>query len=384
MNLFGMHDYSPEWVRLLEEKNRSGYCVNTEAIGSDPHDISGKQYETHGGRIVHLTRLNNGYGSSGTIPSPQAYSDFARRCANFVATSTGCEHWIIGNEIALQWEWPNNEPITLSNYIKCYNLVYQAIHRVQPNAKVMPQPPAPWNPSTPDAPNWIDQFSRMLREIDGAEGLALHAYSHGHDPSLIVSDQTMDPPYDQCRYHFRCYRDFMNVIPSKYLGIPVYITESNPDGWQDVNNGWIQSAYLEIDKWNRDNPTRQIYCLAFYRWPDEDRDQFHIRSKPGVVEDFKAALAFDYAPIDVDSSQVTRLKALTVLNVRQTPGTQNKDGYDVISSLGEGEIVQLMPDSEVKLDGFTWRRILKFGSPSFQGWVAVRADSGILMSELLP
>ena len=376
-NLFGMHDPG-NWEEIVRQAGRQAWCVHTEAVGSDPNDTSGKNFSRS--EITPIVRLNNGYGSTGTIPSPDQYANFATRCANFVAASTGCRHWIIGNEIALQWEWPNNEPITLSNYIKCYNLVYRSIHRVQPDAIVMPQPPAPWNPSTPDAPDWVDQLARMLREVESVDGIALHAYTHGHDAGLISSDQTMNPPYDKYHYHFRCYRDFMSAIPTKWSHLPVYITECNPDGWENVNNGWIQAAYAEIASWNHDNH-QQIVCLAFYRWPDEDREQFHIGSKGEVVNDFRAALSIDLRPVDHTSETKTRVKALTTLNVRRTPGTSNKDSFDILTMLREGETAVLVSDQKVEVDKFLWVQIQ---TSSGSGYIALRHTDGTQMGILVP
>ena len=137
-----MHDWG-NWVDLVLQAGRQGWCINTEAIGCDPGDHGGANYDTRGGNITHITRLNNGYGSAGTIPLPERYGDFAQRCANFGAASSGCNHWIIGNEIALAWEWPEGQRITLDNYVRAFGLVRAAIKRVQPNAVVMPQAPAP-------------------------------------------------------------------------------------------------------------------------------------------------------------------------------------------------------------------------------------------------
>lgn len=299
-HLFGMHDFSPEWADLVRAAGKTAWAVNTEAIGCDPNDRSGKAYDTYGGVVTHVTRLNNGYGSAGTIPLPERYEDFARRCANFVAATSGCDYWLIGNEIALAWERPEGQPITLDNYCRCFTLCRNAIKAVRPNAIVIPQPPAPWNPEVrydgnPEG-DWVRQLTDMLNRLGttGLDAIGLHVYSHGHDRNLITSEQKMNPPFQQRNFHFRCYIDFMEAIPSAFRNLPVLITESNPDGWEDKNDGWIQEAYAEIDRWNQDPHHQPICCLCFYRWPNEDREQFHIRSKGGVVDDFKQALGHDY------------------------------------------------------------------------------------------
>ena len=55
-----------------------------------------RRWEQQGYQVI--VRLNNGYGADGTIPTPDKYADFARRCANYIRNSPGCTHWIIGNE----------------------------------------------------------------------------------------------------------------------------------------------------------------------------------------------------------------------------------------------------------------------------------------------
>ncbi|HPC92902.1 MAG TPA: SH3 domain-containing protein [Myxococcota bacterium] len=372
-NLYAMHDPG-NWEDMVRAAGREAWCVHTEAIGCDPGDMSGKNFARP--NITPVVRLNNGYGSTGTIPLPERYADFAKRCANFAAASVGCKHWIIGNEIALIWERPDGQPITLENYCRCFTLCRDAIRRVQPEAIVIPQPPAPWNVEVKypgnEAGDWVDQLRDMLRMIGAGnlDAIALHTYSHGHDPALIASEQTMDPPFNHRRYHFRAYRDFMDAIPTELRHLDVLITESNPDGWQDINNGWIQAAYAEIDQWNKAG-NQQIVCLAFYRWPNEDREQFWIGSKGGVVADFQAALAHDYhhyenlAPAMV--ANATKLRALDILNLRATPGTVNKDQWDVIGALKAGEVAALLGPHTDK-DGIQWSQIRT--DDGKVGWVA--------------
>lgn len=300
-HLFAMHDFSHEWVDLVKGAGKTAWAINTEAIGHDPNDRSGKNYDTCGGVVTHITRLNNAYGSGGCIPLAHEYQNFAKRVANFISASSGCDYWIIGNELlCLEWEWPDGQRITMDQYVECYNLVYDQVKAARPNAKLIPQPPAPWNANGKypgnESGDWIQQLPDMLNRIGPGrvDGIALHAYSHGHNKDLIFSQEKMGPPFGHRNYHFQAYREYMEAIPYAFRNLPVFITESNPDGWEDKNNGWIQAAYAEIDSWNKDQDHQPIRCLAFYRWPNEDRDQFHIRSKGGVVDDFKQALLNEY------------------------------------------------------------------------------------------
>ena len=300
-HLFGMHDFSYEWVDLVRAAGKTAWAVNTEAIGHDPNDRSGKNYDTCGGTITHIARINNAYGSGGTIPLPEHYDDFAIRFANFVAASSGCDIWIVGNEaLCLDWEWPDGKRITMDQFVDCYLRVHKAVKAVKPSAILVPQPPASWNVNGKyqgnESGDWIQQLTDMLNRIGAGnvDAIALHVYAMEHNRDTILSQAKMDPPFNHRSKTFQTYREFMEAIPPAFRNLPVYITESNPDGWQDTNNGWIQEAYAELDRWNQDPAHQPIRCLCFYRWPNEDRDKFHIRSKPGVVEDFRNALSRDY------------------------------------------------------------------------------------------
>lgn len=382
--IFGMHDYDPAWVKIVLDAGKTAWCVNTEAVGCDPNDCSGKCYDTHGGAITHIVRINNGYGSTGTIPLPGRYDDFARRCANFVAASTGANHWIIGNEIGLAWESPEGQRITLANYVVCFQKVYAAIKAVKPDAVVMPQPPAPWNAEVPDAPDWVDQLKRMLEAVQ-CDAIALHTYTHGHDPTLITSEEAMNPPYGHRRFHFRAYQDFMFAVPDSKRHLPVHITEANPDGWKNENNGWIRAAYAELKRWNDEPGHQQIHSLSFYRWPDLDREQFWIGSKPGVVEDFRQVLQNDYRwrknqIMSKTLAPGSKVRALTVMNIRRTPGYNNKDASgslaDVVGATQAGEVLTLL-EGPVQADGLDYYRIDR-------GWVASLAPGGErLLEEVL-
>lgn len=103
--IFGIHEPGGEMYML--EANHPGWIVFTEAVGTDPNDRSGKDYRPWSDRgFGVLVRLNNGYHPAGTIPNESEYAAFAQRCANFVANSPGCKHWIIGNEMNFAIERP--------------------------------------------------------------------------------------------------------------------------------------------------------------------------------------------------------------------------------------------------------------------------------------
>ena len=290
--IYGVHDI--EGAHLV---NGKGWVIATEKIGHDPNDQGGRDYRplSHGATVI--SRLNNAYGTSegGTIPTPDKYPDYAQRAQNFVRNSSGCSRWGISNEVNLSRERPSGLPISPEQYAECYSLCRAKILELPGHEHdlVITAAIGPWNIETGD---WIDYFIRMLSYAEshgGVSAIAAHTYCHGADPALVFSDQKMDAPYDNRYYHFRAYRDFMNAIPQSLRHVPVFITETNQDdAWVDVNSGWVQNAYKEIDDWNKNNQ-QKIHCLVLYRYPNYDK--YFIEGKQGVIDDLIAAQVHGYA-----------------------------------------------------------------------------------------
>ncbi|MCC6485457.1 MAG: discoidin domain-containing protein [Armatimonadetes bacterium] len=313
--IYAIHDPGGE-SHMISAK---GWIVFTEAIGANPSDQSAGNYSywaNQGYGII--VRLNNGYGSSGTLPPESQYANFAARCANFIKNSSGCRYWIIGNETNLPREWPGNvndnpntgEPITSARYVSCYNQVYSAVKAVAPGAQLMPSPSGTWAPPYPGQgiPGFLDYWLNILNGIGASkvDALALHAYTHGCDPALVFSDSKMGPPYQTIYYNFRVYRNYLQALPPAFRSKPAFITEcdqnfecadnSNPKRtWANVNSGWVRNIYSEINTWNQSN-SQKVRCVALFRWPMEAEGQFTfgISALGNVIQDFQQAVAFKY------------------------------------------------------------------------------------------
>lgn len=302
--IYGLHDPGGEWI--MEQAGVKGWILFTEAIGADPNNRDGRDYSSYCARgFGIISRLNNGYHPGGTIPHSSQYAAFAQRCANLVQSSRGCHIWIIGNEMNYGIErpgGPGGEVITPTMYADVYRRCREAIHRVAPDAQVLVGAVAPWNietkyPGNPSG-NWVQYFSDILQALgpQNCDGFALHTYTHGDDPALITSDARMDPPFQKLHYHFPAYQDFLGAVPSNMRRLPCYITESNQGDipWTNVNRGWIQRAYDEINRWNSQPGNQVIRSLILYRWPQVPGDQWGIQGKENVIADFKAALPKRY------------------------------------------------------------------------------------------
>lgn len=313
--LYGLHDPGGEF--LMAQAGVRGWILFTEELGSDPNDHRGHDYSqwaSAGYGII--ARLNNGYEPNGTIPRSSRYADFSRRVANFVAASPGCHIWIVGNEPnfaverpGVSLDWSSNPPRIVATgevilptlYAQCYTLCRKAIKGLSGHAndQVITAAVAPWNIQTAYAGNpsgdWVQYQTDVLAALGptGCDGIAMHAYTHGADPNLIHTSATMNPPFTKRQYNFRVYQDFLNGIPSNMRHLPVYLTEADQnDAWQNVNAGWIQRAYGEIDWWNRQAGTQVIRSLILYRWPNLDR--WGLEGKTALHDDFRQAMTHKY------------------------------------------------------------------------------------------
>jgi len=276
-----------------------GWVVLTRGIGCDPDDHGGEDFAKFA--QTPIVRLNNGYGSAGTVPWPEFYEDFAQRCANYVEASRGCSRWIIGNEPNHSQERPGGQPITAKEYAECYTLCREAIRAVpfHDGDQVLLAPIAPWNVETGD---WVAYFETVQDELSvgGCDGFAIHTYAREQTPASITDDAKMEPPHQECFWGFRHYMNWMAAILPRFQGLPCYLTEFCIAGvaWLDENTGCVQGAYREIDAWNTMNPSMPILCLAMYRW---GTDQWAFYDKPGVIEDYMMAVAqgYTFPPTDV-------------------------------------------------------------------------------------
>jgi murein DD-endopeptidase MepM/ murein hydrolase activator NlpD len=449
--LYGLHD--PGGERIMRDAGCRGWILFTEEIGLDPNNHGGSDryasLSAEGFGVI--VRLNRGYYPNGTIPHSSEYANFAQRCANFVRNSPGAKIWIIGNEMNLaversgvQIDWSRalsgsrgvgepsarelrdllnitaeqargmlivdpGEVITPELYVRCYSLCRNAIRRLPGHEDdlVLIGSVAPWNINTTYGSNpsgdWVQYFKDILTLLgpDGCDGITLHTYTDGHDLGFIDQDHVMgNPDFSHLRYHFRSYQDFMAAIPDNMRHLPVYITETDQNlAWEDKHNSvWVQRAYAEIDRWNREPGHQQIRALILYRWPRVGEDRWWIEGKGGVIEDFKRAMQQGYrwnpdvvpGPATQPTSEFSQgqqVYASAFVNVRRSPGYVGKPSDDVHGQIAYGTPVTIL-ESSSQADGLTWwpvRSMLMSAQP-VEGWVAEVAPSGkrLLSAETPP
>jgi murein DD-endopeptidase MepM/ murein hydrolase activator NlpD len=305
-HLYAFHDANSGWGNIIRDAGMSGWAVISESIGDDPTNRTGVDYRWLSAyHVTPIVRLNFSHHGEGSIPKSDRYDEFAVRCANFVSASSGCVHWIIGNETNWADERPGGVPVQPSMYADCFAQCRRQIRRRGEQHQCIVAAVAPYNEQTGWCIDyWRDVLSTIIMQSDGAvgaEGLALHAYSRGGDPNSIFSEDKMDAPHNDCYNGFRAYRDFLDAVPAVMHGLPAYITETDQiDPWVDRNSGWVRNAYSEIHEWNRHRGNQSIHCLALYRW--QKHDQWYIDDKQGVIDDFREAVKQGYiSPITPSS-----------------------------------------------------------------------------------
>lgn len=366
--IYGIHDPG-NWFNTPGLD--SGWCVYTEAVGSDPNNHSGKDYRHE--KITPIVRLNNAYGQGhGTIPTPDRYRDFAQRCANFVAASQGIEYVVVSNEISLMWEWPTDQPLTLAAYLDCYRLVYDAIKNVAPHVQIAPAAVAPWNDQCPDAKDWIDQLGAMLTALgDKVDWICLHAYTRGYSLDSFQTGARMGAPYQHRYSSWETLREFLHAIPSGMQRLPIMITEVNGnEPWSNHNTGWIAAMYDEVYDLIKQGWNIRAACL--FRWLPDDK-QWTLANSPGVADDWRNAVSAGYtwtAPPAIMPMPTTNINAgdtvqviVNALNVRNAPSLQG----EVALKYSNGTTFEV--DEVYTADGLIWLK-------NKHGWCAEFAPNG--------
>jgi hypothetical protein len=314
---------------------KAGWVILSHCIGSDPDDYGGVDFRRF--RMHHLgviSTLCSDASPGRTVPIAARYDDYAKRCANFVRSSRGCSIWVIGNEPNVAIERTIKGMITPRLYAECYSRCRNAIRGVPGHAddQVLVAAIAPWNSDTKYSGNewgdWVVYFDDLVNHLGagGCDGFAMHTYTRQPDPRLITSSATMNAPFVGRHLEFRAYRDFLSVIPGSMKHLPVYITQTHQgDAWLDVNDGWVQAAYDEIDEWNRMPGTQRIHAMALFRW--SGTDNWSLQSKNGIVHDFRDAMMRQYQWRDIVPppwTKGTRLLTLTYVELREAPMESNR------------------------------------------------------------
>jgi len=306
MNLAGLHDRESTALGII-----GTWALDTIALPENPTP------PIYDSAYSWITRLNWGYGSSGTLPIPARYSDYVQRTVSYVAASKNCRIWIVGNEPSLPREWPDGQPIFPWQYADAYRITRNAIHALPGHERdeVLIAVSGPWNnelkyPGNPNG-DWIKNFADVIGILgDEWDGASLHSYCHGYSVALVTSSARMQAPFQSRHYEFRAYQDYMEAIPAQYRHKSIYLTEANGNGpWQAV--GLMPAILNEIDNWNKSGG-QPIKCVIFYRF--SKYDDFCVDGKADVLNEYRQAVAKGYQSPAIGESTVTEIVHLPTVS----------------------------------------------------------------------
>lgn len=329
------------------------WVLDTVALSQNPAPVA------HRSDLHWITRLNWGYGPTGTLPTPDQYPDYVAQASRFVRSSTGCRRWIVGNEPNHPVEWPRNQAIYPSQYANCFLATRSAIRSLSGHEQdeVLIAAPGPWNAELHYMDNptgdWLHYFTDVIAACNGQmDGFSLHAYTHNLDPTLVTSEARMAPPFQNHHYEFRVYQDYCNAIPDVLAHLPIYITEANGNGpWQAT--GLMPAMVREIADWNLSSSARKIHSCIFYRYPNYDR--YGMAGKPEVIAEYLAAAntglrSTTYLP-SIGVAPVIDPRA-AARGVFVTPFGSGEKGWRVtkVQWYDEQEADRLGPDHHIMVD----------------------------------
>ena len=285
--LLGMHDR--EGGNWLKQKKIKGVCVVLATVQDRAVQLDFSDLANAG--ITVILRIGYGYADgTGTLPRPDRLAAFEKAVADTLNAAKGVAVSHYGNEINNAMEapgWnpdtgnpgPNYFPLTPDYYIASYNRVW---FMIRTDVKLGPAPldpyfgpPFPYLGWSSDNREW---WRAILNGIAGADAFFLHSKTQSNQSSEIWSDAkfTNDPLKWQY-LHFRSIEPYLAEVPGKYRGLPVYITEANPQrkingalGWEDSSTLWITECVNYLKTWNAGAGHQPITGAVFYRWANDE------------------------------------------------------------------------------------------------------------------
>jgi hypothetical protein len=282
--LVGLHDQAGgEW---MVQQGIEGCCLAHYAIQRRPTRIDCTHLQDAG--ITVVCRLNWGYaGGAGTLPRPKDRAAFVDAVVDTMVSARGVDYFHVGNEPNNRQEWPGfgsaDEFALTPEYVTdIYNEVW---HRVAGRAKIGPPPIDPYFGPNSNNRDWWDY---MLNNITGADALFLHAKTQTNDPAEIWSRQRfVHEPLTWQYMHLRTVETTLEVVPSRFDELPVYVTELNPQhrtriggelGWVPDNAEWVRQA---LEYFREERP---VAGVMFYRYEQAgDQKSFGLENASAIL-----------------------------------------------------------------------------------------------------
>lgn len=284
--LYGLHDWNGGLRMKFEECG--GICLVHEIVKTEPMDIDLTYLADNG--IKPILRLNWGYAhADGTLPPPGDQANaFARAVCTTINNSKGVYATHIGNEPNNRSEHPHGHKLTPQYVAALYNTIATTTRE---DILLGPPPVDPYYGPGDDNSIWWKTFLNRAERVDV---LFLHTLkTQTNDPESIWSDEMFqDPPLTWQFLNAKSTITYLNMIPEKWRGVPVYITEANPQrkdsgslGWTPDNDDWVLEAASFVNDINSWAP-QPISGVIFYRYDlaGGGQEGFSLIDKPTILQ----------------------------------------------------------------------------------------------------
>jgi len=265
----GLHDIGG--AGWMKDNGKQGIALDHVRVTNQAVALDYTAFANAGIQII--VRLNYGYADgTGTLPPASQLPAFEAACVATMKASKGVTAFQYGNEVNNQSEWPAGEPITVAGYINSYNRVWAAI------PTTVKLGPSAIDPYYGPGSNNRDWWMTILNGISGADALFLHPKTQSNDPAEVDSYvKFSDDPLKWQYLHFRTIETSLEVAPTRFKALPVYLGEVNPQritattlGWLPTSTEWIRRAKAHVETWNSVAGHQPITGMVFYRWADDD------------------------------------------------------------------------------------------------------------------
>jgi len=291
----GLHDEAGG--RWMVEQGLPGCCLVHWCVQREmrPRDV---RYLANAGVTV-VARVNWGYaGGTGTLPRVGADREaHVEAVVTTILNSRGVGYWQVGgNEPNNRQEWPGFDtaeeyPLTVEGVVEFYNEVWRRVVAVAPGIRIGPPALDPYFGPGSDNGEW---WRYVLGNITDADVLFLHVKSQTNAPGEVWSRDRFE--HDPLRWQYlnvRVMETYLGMVPERFKGLPVYVTELNPQhlyqsggalGWRANNGEWVREAMRYVREWNAGGGQR-VEGVMFYRFEEAgEQAMFGLARKGEILE----------------------------------------------------------------------------------------------------
>ena len=436
--IFGLHD--PGGEQNMADMGRKGWILFTEELGADPNNASGRDYLAwaNAGYGV-IVRLNHGYGEAGTLPHSSRYSDFARRCANFVRTSRGAKLWVIGNEMNFSREWPlipsagaaasvqptvplrpplgpesdpfgHGDPnrfgairqpaaadagqrirpaaaapqqmITPDLYVQCYRLVRDAIHAITGHAddQVLVGAVAPWNANAVYPGNeigdWIRYFQDILQKLGPGGCDGMTVHTYTHGTDPnLVNDAGKMNPPFQNRHYH--FFAYRDFMNAVPANMRALPLYITET---DQDEAWLDQNTGWVKRAYAEinwwnTQGNNQQIRALILYRWPRFDKWYIEGKQGVITDFRESMQNDYR---WRQSSFT-FSVGDIVRTLEVVNLRRSPAGETVTQLGRNVRLRILAPAKTATGLIWWNVRVEGANPVQEGWVAQVTTTGIVL-----